>query len=515
MYSSKNILIGIYCPPFATTSDLINTINTIQLSVGSLNLRIIVLADNSKGININKIEYDHVIANDVYKGKAFCFNQLITYEGAHFFAFIEAGLLLGPHCLSLLTSALERSEEFGLAGPSTNRCWNEQASLPQPYRSFNYREISEITKEVFKEEFRELIPLHSLSDFCYIVKGEVIETIGCADEAYGLGSCWEMDFNVRASRSGFKGMWIKGAFAERTLNWPYEDMLFNKQLYQNRFCALQQKSGVEYRQHCLGDSCNNFALTQFAKLKINSVIDRKKLWQKDFSTHVPLISCIMPTTKRPEFFRQAIKFFEQQDYPKKELIVVYNQDSDIPESTVLPSNVSLIKSHAISIGEKRNEGCDNANGSIVAQWDDDDIYAYNRLSCQVSPILEGECEITGLNNFTFYEIATNKYWICSEELFKTLFVENVASGTLVFLKSIWQNYAVYPSISLREDSEFLVAAIKKAARLKRINGKNLFSYCRHSHNTWRFNAGAHVNKNEWTVYSSEPVAVLEMKHRFC
>jgi hypothetical protein len=216
----------------------------------------------------------------------------------------------------------------------------------------------------------------------------------------------------------------------------------------------------------------------------------------------------MPTTKRPQFFRQAVEFFEQQDYPKKELIVIYNDDDDIPENMVLPPYISLIKSRARTIGEKRNEGCKNANGTIIAQWDDDDFYAFNRLSSQVAAILKGECEITGLNNFTFYEIDTDKYWTCSEDLFKTLFVENVAGGTLVFLKTVWQNGTVYPLISLREDSEFLVAAIKKGARLKRINGKNLFSYCRHSHNTWRFGTGSYLNKNGWTVYSSEPQGIL-------
>jgi len=508
VYLNKNILAGIYWPRFAEISDVLKTINAIELSAGSLSLQIIILADGHKETDISRFASYPVIRNETYKGKAFCFNQLIAYEGPRFYAFLEAGLLPGPDCLFLLTKSLRQNKEFGLAGPTTNRCWNEQGSLPANYRGANYRHISQLVRNDFEDEYSELVPLHSLSDFCYVVKREVIDTIGIADEAYGTGSCWEMDFNVRASRSGFRGMWIKGAFAERTLNWPQEDMQFNKKLYQNRFCALQQKQQSEYRKHCLGDACNNFALAQFTRLKINFTVERIPLGQKDFTTPVPLISCIMPTTKRPQFFRQAVEFFEQQDYPKKELIVIYNDDDDIPENMVLPPYISLIKSRARTIGEKRNEGCKNANGTIIAQWDDDDFYAFNRLSSQVAAILKGECEITGLNNFTFYEIDTDKYWTCSEDLFKTLFVENVAGGTLVFLKTVWQNGTVYPLISLREDSEFLVAAIKKGARLKRINGKNLFSYCRHSHNTWRFGTGSYLNKNGWTVYSSEPQGIL-------
>ena len=47
---------------------------------------------------------------------------------------------------------------------------------------------------------RTLEPLYSLADFCYGVRREVIEAIGLADEGYGLGPCWEMDYNIRAAR---------------------------------------------------------------------------------------------------------------------------------------------------------------------------------------------------------------------------------------------------------------------------------------------------------------------------
>jgi len=36
----------------------------------------------------------------------------------------------------------------------------------------------------------------------------------------------------------------------------------------------------------------------------------------------PKISCIMPTYNRREFIPQALKYFERQDYPNKELIIV-------------------------------------------------------------------------------------------------------------------------------------------------------------------------------------------------
>jgi GT2 family glycosyltransferase len=63
----------------------------------------------------------------------------------------------------------------------------------------------------FGSTIRMLEPLHSLADFCYAVRRDVIETIGATDEVYGLGPCWEMDYNVRAARAGFRGVWACGA----------------------------------------------------------------------------------------------------------------------------------------------------------------------------------------------------------------------------------------------------------------------------------------------------------------
>jgi GT2 family glycosyltransferase len=502
----KNILIGIYWPSFSSEQDIINTIDTIILSAGNLCLNIVVLADGNKiKLNSDIQSQCNIVRSETYRGRAYSFNRLIACGPADFFVFLEAGIFLGPDCLSLLINTLNESKEYGLAGPSTNTCWNEQSRLPFDYLKNNYRSLSSQAKNKYEKESAELLPLHSLADFCYLIKKEVVETIGGADEAYGTGGCWEMDFNIRAARSGFKGIWVKGAFAFRTLIWPPEDLQKNKQVYQSRFCALQiQKQKTNFKAHCRGEQCSNFALSSLIKIKIDLPAEQIPLLQTGFRTLVPMVSCIMPTSGRPHFVKQAIQFFIQQDYPNKELIIVYNDDKDISAEIDWPINVRLIKTPVRSIGAKRNEGCKHVRGSILAQWDDDDIYMSNRLSVQVGPLLKGECELTGLNNYSFYEVETNSYWTCTPGLFKKLFVENVGGGTLVYLKSIWQNYAVYPHISLREDAEFLVAAMRKGARLERIDGKDIFIYFRHTTNTWRFAVGTYLKPDEWQL-SAAPV----------
>jgi hypothetical protein len=59
----------------------------------------------------------------------------------------------------------------------------------------------------------------------------------------------------------------------------------------------------------------------------------------------------------------------------------------------------------LSIGAKRNRGCQLARGSIIAQWDDD-RYAPGRLCAQMAPILAGEAHISGLKAEAFFK----RFW---------------------------------------------------------------------------------------------------------
>ncbi len=506
MLNGKSLSIGIYCPPFSSVKDVLNTLDSINLSKGSFYIKIVVIADgNNHEIGLQEHQNYSIKRNDKYSGKASCFNLLISSGNSDFFAFLEAGVLLGPECLQQLLNCFIQDKHCGLAGPSTNSCWNDQGKLPPDYLKGNYRIVSERIKNEYGNDCVELTPLYSLSDFCYVIKKEVIDEIGHADEAYGTGSCWEMDFNVRATRKGFKGIWVKAAFAQRTLNYPQEDIQKSKQLYQNKFCALQQNGHQsKYKDHCLGDHCNNFARPNLIKMKLDLKLDQPVANQKQYALINPMVSCIMPTSNRPHFVKKAIEFFNQQDYQNKELVIVYNDNSDIPNGLNLSQNVRIIKVEARSIGAKRNEGCKQAKGSIIAQWDDDDIYMPDRLTVQIKPLLSGAYEITGLNNFAFYESEVNSFWECTTDLFNRIFLEGVAGGTLVYLKFLWENYIVYPNISIREDAEFLIAALRNGARLKRIDGRNLFIYHRHSLNTWRFNVGSYYKSQEWKLIN-EPV----------
>src|SRR5438128_2809359 len=197
------------------------------------------------------------LGTDQPQGPPACFNRLAAFGDAGTVVLLEGGSIVGPEWLTLLQGALDQPG-VGLAGPSTNRSWNEQQLFPQARGTLE--DIVQTSNEVrrrFGSSHRTLEPLYSLADFFYAVRRDVIEKIGAADEAYGLGPCWEMDYNIRAARAGFAGVFVPGAYVFRhpmtSRRRLEESRRFeaSRRLYQDRFCGLRLRGAAAgYQPHC-------------------------------------------------------------------------------------------------------------------------------------------------------------------------------------------------------------------------------------------------------------------------
>lgn len=235
-----------------------------------------------------------------------------------------------------------------------------------------------------------------------------------------------------------------------------------------------------------------------------------------------LVSCVMVTRGRAGFVRQAITYFQAQDYPDRELVIVYEDAADLPDPMPSDPRVRCVRVTAgLTVGAKRNLGVREARGPIIAQWDDDDWYAPARLRQQVAPIRCGTADITGLRAHWFFELEAWKLWRCSPALHARMFLEDIAGGTLVYRRAIWGHPARYPASNLREDADFLVAAMHAGARLERLAAEDLFVYIRHGSNTWRFASGEfllpagwqQVEDSAWPSWSTETYAFYREQAR--
>jgi glycosyltransferase involved in cell wall biosynthesis len=441
---------------------------------------------------------------DAPVGGAGAFNRLVQHALADLYILLESGARVGPRWLEHLMRALDAHPRNGLAGPSTNRAWNEQAVAPRAAAADIARVADELQQR-FGPATATLDPLYSLGDFCYAVTRATVDAVGAADEGYGPGPCWEMDYNVRAERAGFRGVLAKAAYVYRApltarrQRLEAEYFRQSRARYRSKFCAgCPRGSRLRADHHCLGDKCHNFAPADSIQITIP--------FRAPLTAPPPdhrseqLVSCVMPTANRPRLARQAVEYFLRQDYPNRELIIL---DDGSPGLEALLPNDDRIRycrlDSRLGLGAKRNMAVGEAAGEIIAQWDDDDWYANDRLSRQVAPLLDGSADVTGIRGGLFFDINAWQFLACSRHAHRRMFAHDVIGGTLVYRRSVLAS-ADYPDRRVAEDASFLNQAIRSGARLHRVENNNVFVYIRHGRNTWAFQPGHYLGAAHWSTF---------------
>lgn len=165
----------------------------------------------------------------------------------------------------------------------------------------------------------------------------------------------------------------------------------------------------------------------------------------------PLVSCIMPTYNRRQFVPHALHYFQCQDYPNRELIVL--DDGTDPIEDLIPDDnairyVRLPK--RLPLGTKRNRACELAGGEIIAHWDDDDWMAPWRLSYQVEHLLNSEAGLCGLANPYFLDLEADRAW----QYRYTGKRPWVAGGTMAYHRRVWEARPFDP-VNDGEDTRFV------------------------------------------------------------
>ena len=522
----RGVVVGVHA--HAEPARLVETVRSLQAGGDDSAGLVLLLPDGPDAALSAALTTEPTLTNLPQWGTAeplgppACFNRLAARTDAAVLVLVESGTVLGPGCLRLLVEALAQPGR-GLAGPSTNRSWNEQGVFGRA-RASDVDRTAALARQRFGSAARSLEPLHSLADFCLAVSRRVIEAIGGADEEYGIGPCWEMDYNIRAARAGFQGVWVGAAYAyrhphtERRSATETGQMESARRLYQDRFCGLRlNRLRADYEDHCRGEACEHFAPAPL--LTLRRPLGAPALAPAGPPTEpaaqpgpplrpaaaaaaeppLPLVTAIMPTRQRPDFALQAVRYFLAQDYANKELVVLEDGTPSLAGRLPDDPRIRYVATGATarSIGAMRNEACRLARGDIVAHWDDDDWYGPERLTRQVSAIRAGEADITGLRGSLMLDLAAWRFWRCRPDLHRRLFVRDVHGGTLVYRRRVWEEKAQFPDRSLAEDAVFLDQAVRRGARLRAVEAEGIFVYLRHGANAWQFACGLTGGASGW------------------
>ena len=164
------------------------------------------------------------------------------------------------------------------------------------------------------------------------------------------------------------------------------------------------------------------------------------------------VSCIMPTRNRRRFVGQSIWYFLRQDYSQRELIILDDGEDAVADLVPNDERIRYVRlDRRLSLGAKRNLGCELSRGSLIAHWDDDDWMSAERLSIQVAHLLESDALACGARHLLYYSPDAGEAWIYR---YPDKARPWLAGNTLLYRRSVWKEHP-FPELNVGEDNAFV------------------------------------------------------------
>lgn len=207
----------------------------------------------------------------------------------------------------------------------------------------------------------------------------------------------------------------------------------------------------------------------------------------------------MPTRNRRNFIGQSISYFLRQDYPLKELTILDDGEDAVGDLVPDDERIRYVRlNRGLSLGAKRNLGCELSRGDFIAHWDDDDWNSPQRLSVQLSGIRAANARACGVSDLLHYCPTTGQAW-----MYRPLPQQRswIAGCTLLYQKSLWQQHP-FPEVNVGEDSVFISRCTP--GQILPISDSTLYVSIIHSGNT----SAKNVNDPRWQRRPLEEVSRL-------
>jgi glycosyltransferase involved in cell wall biosynthesis len=209
-----------------------------------------------------------------------------------------------------------------------------------------------------------------------------------------------------------------------------------------------------------------------------------------------LVSCVLPTRDRPFLALQAVRYFQRQDYPFRELVIV---DSGI-EPVALPADHRIRRlrpDRPITVGAARNLGNASARGELLAHWDDDDWIGPDRLSKQVAALQRCPTAVCcGLGSLLYYRPAHADAWRYQPLEQDRAFL---AGGTLLYRREEWASHP-FIEIDCGEDAAFVAGLGDE--RVLRLADEGWYVALMHDRNT----SAKDLGDSRWSAARLDEVA---------
>ncbi len=202
----------------------------------------------------------------------------------------------------------------------------------------------------------------------------------------------------------------------------------------------------------------------------------------------PLVTALCLTRNRREWMPQAIRGFQGQDYPEKEMLILADGEdvSDlVPDDPRIYLHATPNDTRPRTVGEKRNLGCSLVRSDIIVVFDDDDFSAPGRISDQVRRLLESGKAVTGYHSMRFTD--GRRWW-----LYAGRETPNLILGTSLCFYREWWEYHRFQNLQVTQDELFGYAASEEGQSIS-VDAGDLMVATVHRGNTSRRD----TDKNPW------------------
>lgn len=191
------------------------------------------------------------------------------------------------------------------------------------------------------------------------------------------------------------------------------------------------------------------------------------------SPGIPKVSCLMVTRGNVDLAKTAYHSFRLQTWLNKELIIVCDSSSEqLRKMVASDEQVKYIEvPPGFSLGELRNISVSQASGDFVCQWDDDDLYAPERISVSLGVLISASVDAVFLNSWVVWWMQRNLMCISPSRVWE---------GSLLARRSVMP---VYPALKKGEDTT-ITQWITEHFPVAVIECPQLYCYRITGENTW-------------------------------